>query len=281
MSRKVLGRGIRDLISEDISLLRGERYSEIDIDLIKPNELQPRVKFSDDSLDELANSMKETGVLQPIIVVSDESYFRIVTGERRWRAAQKIGIKRIPAIIKKIPPEKQLELSLIENIQREDLNPLEIATAYHHLVEGMGLTQEEVAEKIGKDRSSIANYLRLLKLPKEIKDALAENKISMGHARALLSIENEEDQKILCAITIKKDLSVRELEKIIKRMKKKKESRIGIQIDPDILNIEEELRKFFGTQVKIKKTKKGGYISIKFFSDNELNRILKLMRERM
>jgi len=167
----------------------------VEIEKIRPNPHQPRTQFDEASIDELARSIKETGIIQPLLVVPEEDHYKLIVGERRWRAAQKVGLRAVPVIIRNMTEDKQLEVSLIENIHREDLNPLEIAEAFDRLVNQLGLTQQEVAERVGKDRASVANYIRLLKLPPEIKRLIREGKLSMGQARAILSLEEESLQK--------------------------------------------------------------------------------------
>jgi len=170
-------------------------------------------------LDELAGSIRETGIIQPLLVVPQEDYYQLVVGERRWRAAQKAGLRVVPVIVRNMPEDKQLEVSLIENIHREDLNPLEIAEAFERLVGQLGLTQQEIADKVGKDRASVANYIRLLKLPEDIKKFIREEKLSMGQARAILALEDEELQRKVALLTVEKSLSVRETEKLVQRYK--------------------------------------------------------------
>jgi len=278
MKKKALGKGIKAFLSEDLSILKEERYTEIDIDQIKPNPYQPRVKFEEESIKELAESIKKAGVIQPIIVVPEKNYYQIITGERRWRAAQKIGLRKIPAIVKNIPKEKQIELSLIENLQREDLNPIEIAQAYKQMVELLNLTHQEIAERVGKDRASVTNYLRLLKLPEKIQNALLENKISMGHARALLALEDEESQLKIAREIIDKNLSVRDTERLVKKFERGEEKRES-QIDPDIKALEEEFMRVLGTKVMIRNTQKGGYVKIYYYNKGDLERIYNLIKD--
>ena len=210
--KKALGKGIGAFIPEEYGILKGETYSELEVEKIKPNPLQPRAKFDEASIDELAQSIRETGILQPIVVVPEDGRYKILIGERRWRAARKAGLKKIPALVRNIPREHQLEASLIENLQREELNPIEISQGYKRLIDELGYTQEDVAGKVGKDRASVANYLRLLKLPLEIQDWVRDGKVSMGHAKVLLSVD---DPRLLAALARKimaKGLSVRDLE---------------------------------------------------------------------
>lgn len=273
MKKKALGKGLKAFIPEEYGILKEEKYAELDIDQLKPNPLQPRLKFSQDSIDELSRSIKESGVLQPIIVAPEGDGYRIIVGERRWRAAQRIGLKKIPVLIRTMSNEKQLEASLIENLHREDLNPLEIALAYQKLIQELEHTQEEIAKKVGKDRSSVTNYLRLLRLPQEIQDYLGEGKISMGHARALLSLEDPQTQISLCQQLIEENLSVRDVEKMIHRLKRKPSAKKSQKADPDLLALQEELLKVLGTKVSISGTQDKGVIKVYYFSMEDLDRI--------
>jgi ParB family chromosome partitioning protein len=276
MKRKALGKGLKAFLPEELGILKEERYADLDIDQLKPNPLQPRLKFNPESMEELAQSIKSSGLIQPLIVAPEGDGFKIIVGERRWRAAQKIGLKKIPVLIRTIPKEQELEVSLIENLQREELNPIEIAHAYQKLVLELQYTQQQIAEKVGKDRTSVTNYLRLLKLPEEIQGELAENKISMGHARALLAIKDPELQKHVCRLIIQKNLSVREVEKMISRpqMKPKKE-RI---LDPNLLALQEELLKLLGTKVTLQGNQNKGTLKIYYYSLDDLNRIYELIK---
>jgi len=273
MTKKALGKGLKAFIPAEYGIFKEERYAEIEIDQLKPNPLQPRMKFNQESIDELAQSMKETGVLQPIIVVPDEDYYKIIVGERRWRAAQKAGLNKIPVLIRHIPKEQQLEISLIENIHREELNPLEIALAYQKLIQELNYTQEEVAEKVGKDRTSVTNYLRLLKLPKEVQDQIVDGKISMGHARAIAALEEPKLQLYLNQQIIKKNLSVRDTEKLVKKFKGELPLKKKAVSDPDLMALQEELLKILGTKVSITGNRNRGIVRVYFFSLEELNRI--------
>ncbi len=273
MKKRALGKGLKAFIPEEYGILKEERYSELDIDELRSNPFQPRLKFAQESIDELARSIRESGVLQPILVTPEGDHFKIIVGERRWLAAQKIGLKKIPAIIRSMTKEKQLEASLIENLQREDLNPLEVALAYQKLIQELHYTQQDVAEKVGKDRTSVTNYLRLLKLPKEIQQNLAENKFSMGHARALISIEDPNLQTSLSRKIIEKDLSVRDVEKMISKFRHKSSPEKTREPDPDLMALQEELLKLLGTKVSISGNQKKGIIRIYYFSMDGLNSI--------
>jgi len=276
MKRIALGKGLKAFIPEEFSIIKEERYADLDIDQLKTNPLQPRLKFDEKTMDELAQSIKTSGVLQPVVVVPEGKYYRIIVGERRWRAAQKIGLKKIPALIRTIPKEQQLEVILIENLQREELNSLEIALAYQKLIQVLNYTQEQVAEKVGKDRTSVTNYLRLLKLPKEIQGKLTENEISMGHARALIALEGPELQKSICRQIIQKNLSVRNTEKMINRVKSKpKKARVP---DPDLLALQEDFLKLLGTKVSIQGNKNKGIVKIHYYSMDDLQRLYELIK---
>jgi ParB family transcriptional regulator, chromosome partitioning protein len=275
--KKALGRGIQAFIPEEFGILKDESYAELDIGLIKPNPLQPRMKFEEQAIDELAQSIREAGVLQPLIVVREGASYKILIGERRWRAAQRAGLNKIPVLIRNIPREQQLEVSLVENLQREELNPIEIALAYRRLTDELGYTQEDVADKVGKDRASVANFLRLLKLPDAIQDGLQEGNLSMGHAKALLALEDSKIQLDFAKKIIHKGLSVRETEKIVAKFSRKPVSR-KTKSDPDLHAVEEELLKRLGTKVAIAGNSKKGVIKIYYFSLDELNRIYDLIK---
>ncbi len=273
MKKKALGTGLKAFIPEEYGILKDEAYAELDIEQIKPNTLQPRQKFDKESIDELARSIKESGVLQPIIVAPDGKTYKIIVGERRWRAAQKAGLKKIPSLIRPMPKTQQLETSLVENLQREDLNPLEIALSYQKLIQELNYTQQETAEKVGKDRTSVANYLRLLKLPKEIQDNLAAGNISMGHARALLSLEGSELQISLYRQIIQENLSVRAVEKLIHKHKKSPPSQKHRKADADLMALQEDFIRLLGTKISISGNQNKGIIKIHYFSMDDLNRI--------
>lgn len=278
MTKKALGKGLGVFLPDDFGILKDERYAEVTIDAIIPNPLQPRLKFDSGSIEELARSIKETGVIQPLLVSPEGDRYKIIVGERRWRAAQKAGLKRIPVLIRSIPREQQLEISLVENLHREDLNPLEIARVYQRMIKEMNFTQEELAERVGKDRTSVTNYLRLLQLPGPVQDYLSEGKISMGHARALVSLESPEAQVSLAVEIVRKNLTVRDVEKRISG--RRPESRRGKQasFDADLQAVEEDLVKLLGTKVSISGSRKKGAIKIFYFSLDDLNRIFERIK---
>ena len=273
MTKKALGKGLGVFLPDDYGILKDERYAEVDIEEVSPNPLQPRMRFDPGSIEQLALSMRESGVLQPILVVPEGETYKIIVGERRWRAAQKAGLKKIPVLIRQIPKERQLEISLVENLHREDLNPLEIAHVYQRLIRELDYTQEEIADRVGKDRTSVTNYLRLLNLPEIVQGYLSENKITMGHARALLALEEAESQIFLAREIVHQDLTVRDVEKMISGRKGR---RVGVrkpESDPDLRAVEEELVKALGTKVAIVGNRKKGTIKISYFSLDDLNRI--------
>jgi ParB family chromosome partitioning protein len=284
MPRKALGRGLSALFTQSGSL--DQDLVDISIDQIDPSDTQPRYIFNESKLEELVRSIKNNGILQPIVVRRRGERFQIVAGERRWRAAQRAGLHRVPCIVKDIPDERVLELSLIENLQREDLNPIEEANAYKKLLEGLRITQEEVARRIGKDRSTIANCLRLLNLPPEVQKLVEEGKLSMGHARALLSIESPEEQKALAMEVISGSLSVRETERLVKvaRGGRSATSKRQVKSDGEDANVraaESKLSKRLESPVRIKLLRGGcGVIEIKFSSREDLMRIFDLLMRR-
>ena len=282
MTRKALGRGLSALLAD--SLAQGDELLEVDIDLIEPNPDQPRSHFNEIKLEELAQSIRVNGLVQPILLrrVSSGRY-QLVAGERRWRAAQRAGLHKVNAVIRSIPDAKLLELALIENIQRQELNPIEEALAYQRLIQALGLTQDEVAHRVGKDRSSIANYLRLLKLPEKIQKMLEDELLSMGHARALLGLESENDQLRMAEEIIAGKLSVRETEQAVKRATSSpsiRESSTANTNDANIRAAELKLKRYLGTPVKINLNQNGGKIEIEFGSMSELDRVYSIIMRK-
>ncbi len=273
MTKQALGKGLHAFIPQEFGILKEERYAELELEQLRPNPLQPRVRFDEGPIEELAASMRETGVVQPLLVVPEDKHYKIIVGERRWRAAQKAGLKKIPVLIRNIPKDKQLEVSLIENIHREELNALEVALAYQRLVQELGYTQQELAEKVGKDRASVANYLRLLKLPREIQDALAEGTVSMGHARALLALDDPALQLRAFREIVDKGLPVRAAERAVGRMKERPPRVQRTLEDPDLQVLQEEMLKALGTKVLIAGNRSKGVLKIFYFSLDDLNRI--------
>jgi len=278
MIKKALGKGLDAFIPEEFGIIKEERYAELDIAQLKPNPLQPRMRFDDKSMDELAQSIRESGIVQPVLVVQEEGHFKIIVGERRWRAAQRAGLKKIPVMIRNLPLAKQLEVSIIENIHREDLNPLEIALAYQKMSQELNYTQQEIADKVGKDRTSITNYMRLLKLPQEIQDALADGSLSMGHARAILALEEPEAQLAAFREIMNKELSVRNSEKFINRLKERPPRAQRSLEDPDLHALQEELIKALGTKVLVSGNRNKGALKIFYFSLDDLNRIFERIK---
>jgi ParB family chromosome partitioning protein len=256
-----------------------EDLKEIDLDLIEPNNLQPRTRFDEAQLEELAQSIKANGIVQPILVrrIGGERY-QLVAGERRWRAAQRAGLQKVPAVIREVPDDRMLELALIENIQRQELNAIEEAHAYKRLIETFGLTQETVAQRVGRDRTFVTNYLRLLRLPDDIQQLVEENKISMGHARALLGIDDVDKQHELASTIVEHSLSVRETERAIKRIIANNEQVgvVPVKIeDPNYRAAEDKLRRKLGTKVRIVPNSNGvgGKIEIQYYNDQDLQRL--------
>ncbi len=270
--KTALGKGLSALIPE-----KGEEVLYLDIDRILPGSQQPRRFFSEKSLKELSVSIKEKGVLQPIIVSrTGDGTFHLIAGERRWRAATLAGLRKIPALIKNVASKDSLEIALIENIQREDLNPIETAEAFSRLVKDFNLTQDELSDKVGKERATVANYMRLLKLPDEIKDLIYSGTLTMGHARALLSIEGRTGQVQASRKIVKRGLSVREAELLARKLSKPEKKKDGK--DPQTASLEDKLVRHLGTKVRIiHKGKKGGRIEIDYYSLEELDRLLEIL----
>jgi ParB family chromosome partitioning protein len=278
---------------EDGTRLLG-RVAEVAIDRIRPNPYQPRQEFKEEALDELAASIEELGVIQPITVRAlGDGQFEIISGERRLRAARKAGIERLPAFIRKASSEEMLEMALVENVQREELNPVEVALGYQRLMEECGLTQEEVAEKVSKSRATVSNFLRLLRLPPRVQAALRDKEVAMGHARALIAIDDEDAQVELLEETIEEDLSVREVERRARNWHDDRDAEAGEDAedgpatspapDREELQLDEyrsKLRSRFSTQVKINHKKDGeGTIEVSYYSEEDLERLVELMME--
>ena len=281
MNKRGLGRGLEALIPME---QKGEEIvQEIEIKKIVANDKQPRKDFDEKKLSELADSMKQHGILQPIILRKKGSTYELVAGERRWRAAAKAGIEKIPAIVKELSNADVMEIALIENLKREDLNPMEEAAAYKTLMNDFGLTQEELSKRVGKSRSLIANTVRLLNLDKEIQDLVFQDKLTAGHARALLSIQEKKERLKLAKKISEESLSVRQTEQIVKKIsdeKKKNKIKKPKEINPVMLDITEKLQRSLGTRVRIKGNEKRGKIEIEFYSGDELERILETIVEQ-
>ena len=288
MPRQTLGRGLSALLGDEQPKTAGELPSyEIDIDLIEPNPEQPRTRFAEANLEELTQSIRTNGVIQPIVVRKFGMRYQIVAGERRWRASQRAELRRIPAIVKEVSDEKLLELALIENIQRHELNPIEEARAYRKLIDTVGLTQEHVADQIGKDRSMIATTMRLLRLPNDVQKLIEEGGLSVGHGRALLVTDDPKVQRIAANAAVDHRWSVRETEKAMRRIKKgempddnsPKPERV---VDPNVKAAETKLMRTLNTNVKIIQGKKGvgGKIEIEYYSLDDLDRIFEVILKK-
>ncbi|UCE06108.1 MAG: ParB/RepB/Spo0J family partition protein [bacterium] len=283
MVSKRLGKGLRALIPdipEEETEERKDSIRDIEVFKIKPNPFQPREDFDEIALEDLKNSIAEKGIIQPITVRRVEEGYELIAGERRLRAVTALDYISVPAYVLNVKnDEEMLELSLIENIQREDLNPIDIAKAYNKLLIDCNLTQEDVAKRIGKDRSTVANFLRLLKLPDGIQKSLKLGEMNMGHARALITIENEELQRHIWKRIVKDNLSVRDVERLVKQSTKKETKQKPQEKPLYLLEIEEKLRSIYGTQVRIKLGKRGGSIEIEFYSEEELERVLEIIQK--
>jgi len=279
VQRKALGKGLGALIPELPEKPEGrpEGMILVDLDEIRPNPLQPRRIFNQEKIEELAGSIRENGILQPLIVKKAREGFELIAGERRWRAAQKAGLAKVPIIVKEVGDKSRLELSLIENIQREDLNVIEEAEAYQKLVDEFGYTQDLIAQRVGKGRTSITNALRLLKLNRKIKDDLMQDKINMGHARAYLGLDSAAQQVEAHAQVVKKQLSVRQTEQLVKRMKSGAPAPLPAPSGSEHEFMLHELRKILGTKVSIRQKGKRGKLIIEFYSPGELERIFELL----
>lgn len=283
MTKKVLGKGLQALIPESYTHLIEDSKQLIHVELsrIKPNPYQPREEMDDANLEDLKRSIIEKGVLQPLILRQVGDGFELIAGERRYRAAKEAQMQIVPAIVMDVAaPEEMLELSLIENIQREDLNPIEEAKAYKRLMEEYALTQDQVAQKVGKDRSTVANFLRLLQLPLSVQEKLKAGRIAMGHARALLALEKESDQELLCEKILHRGLSVRRIEEMVRNIvhdRALSTGRRGPKKPAQIVALEEKLRQFFGTQVRIRQNIGKGKIEIEFYSSEDLDRVIELL----
>jgi len=276
--RMALGKGLGALLPE-FGQAEPKALLYCGIEEIIPNRSQPRKHFDESKIQELAESIKEKGILEPLIVRRADQGYELIVGERRWRAAQKAGLKEVPVLLKEIEGREALEISLIENLQREDLNPMEAAEAFKHLIEKFNISQEDLSKRMGKDRTTITNTLRLLKLPLEVRNQLLQNRITSGHARAILSLENKEKQKELCTLIIKKGLSVREAEAIAKRWSEKPKKSVTpvkkrSDLESQLSSLQDSLRKYLGTKVLITQKDKKGKIEIEYYSHEDLERIV-------
>lgn len=276
--KRGLGKGLQALIPE----VEEEKKDAIEINIkeIFPNKYQPRKEFDQDKLEELATSIKQHGVIQPIIISPKNRGYQIVAGERRWRAASMIDLEKIPAIIKEFSERQIMEIALIENLQREDLNIMEEARAFKDLIDQFNLTQEEIGERLGKSRTAITNTLRLLNLSKGLQKYISNNQLSAGHGRTLLSVKDENKREILAQKVISEGLSVRELESLVKKPKeeKKQELKKSNKKSPLIVDLEDELQKTLGTKVTISHKKNKGKIEIEYYSNEDLDRLLEFLK---
>lgn len=297
--KKGLGKGLDSLIADKVSTkqvtktesqvkLKSEHAADavmMDITKVEPNREQPRQKFDEDALLELAESIKQFGVLQPLLVQEKDDYYEIIAGERRWRAAKLAGVKKIPVIIKKLTAQEIMEISLIENIQREDLNPIEEAMAYKRLLTEFNLKQDEVAERVSKSRTAVTNAMRLLKLNDKVQQMVIDEMLTTGHARALLGIDDQEKQYVLAQKIFDEKLSVRDTEKLVKSIQNEKKNRTNVrkEIAPKLEaiyhDLEEQMKGILGTKVSINhKDEEKGKVEIEYYSQDELDRIIDLLR---
>jgi len=273
-----LGKGLEALIPD--SGERKEKVVYLKIDDITPSRYQPRERFDETKLSELTASIREKGVIQPVLVrPKGDGKYELIAGERRLRAVRSLEIKEMPALVREVEDVDALEISLIENIQREELNPIDEANAYRRLSDEFNFTQEKIGQTIGKDRSTVANMMRLLLLPKKIQEFVENNTISMGHARTILSLEGEKQRLRFCNRIVKKGLSVRQTEHLAKKLGAKSQARLSAVKDHNIAAVEEELQHFLGTKVRIVHGKKRGKIEIQYYSNDDLERILRLIRK--
>lgn len=277
---KGLGKGLNALFPGE-SLTKAESVEHIHVKSIKANPYQPRKVFDESAIQELSASIKEHGILQPIILRRTGSTYEIVVGERRFRAAKMAGLEEVPAVIRVLTDEETMEWAILENLQREDLTPIEEAEAYHNLMDNLGLTQEQLAFRLGKSRPHIANHVRLLSLPEKIRNYISDSKLSMGHGRTLLGLRKKEQILLVAEQILKEGLNVRQLEKLVQKMNDDvpRETKTEKKKDLFLAERESNLREYFGTNVTIKKTKNKGKIEIEFFSEDDLERILELLNE--
>ena len=281
MNRKALGRGLGALLSSDRTIDLGSETTEVELESIVPGSMQPRTHFDEASLQSLAESIRSHGIVQPLLVRRRSDGYELIAGERRWRAAKLAGLTRVPVVVKDVPDDSLLEIALIENIQREDLNPIEEAQAYKKLIDTVGLTQEALAARVGRDRSYITNYLRLLRLPDDLQQLVTEGRLSTGHARTLLALTHVDLQRRIARKIIDDGLSVRATELLVHKSAEEsvpKKSAAVKEFDPNVRAAETKLRRALGTQVKITQTAEGkGKIEISFFDTSDLDRVYNLI----
>ena len=279
MNRKALGRGLGALLSSDTTVDLGPEPTEVDVESIVPGPMQPRTHFDEGALEGLADSIRAHGIVQPLLVRRQGDRYEIIAGERRWRAARLAGLSKVPVVVKEVPDQDLLEIALIENIQRENLNPIEEAQAYKRLIENVGLTQEALAARVGRDRSYITNYLRLLKLPDDLQQLVIEGRLSTGHARTILGLAHVDLQRKIARQVIDGALSVRATEHLVRKAVEGSPAKTASAVDPNIRAAETKLRRALGTQVRIVQLRGEGpgKIEISFFSNQDLDRLYNLL----
>jgi ParB family chromosome partitioning protein len=283
VKKRALGRGLDALIPDIEPETRTPKdYFLCSIDLIHSNRFQPRQHFSEEDLQELSNSIKAQGIIQPLLVRQSDDGYELVAGERRLRAARKAGLAQVPVVIKSITDEQMLEMSIVENIQREDLNPMEEAEAYHRLITDFNLTQDQAAGRVGKSRSAVANFLRLRNLPQQIKASIVDGTLSMGHARALLGIDKTSEQIKVWQMVLARGLSVRETEDLVKHAKTAAKKPAKSQPSSEhiyLSDLADDLSRYYGTKVQIKRRGKAGKVEIDFYDDSDLDRLIRMLKK--
>ena len=281
--KMALGKGLGALIPEVTPDKKESKdYFLCDIDLIRPNRFQPRLNFPEQDLQELTDSIKAQGILQPLLVRKDADGYELIAGERRLRAAKRARLDQVPVVLKRVDDDKMLEIAIVENIQREDLNPIEEAEAYHRLITQLNLTQDQASARVGKSRSAVANFLRLLQLPEQIKDSITDGSLSMGHARAILGAEATAQQLVAWRAVVGKGLSVRQTETLVRRLKsEKKKSRVSRNRTEEIYlsGLAEELSRQYGTKIMIKKMGQKGKVEIEFYSNDDLDQLISRLKK--
>ncbi|SFI70207.1 ParB/RepB/Spo0J family partition protein [Thermoflavimicrobium dichotomicum] len=282
MSNKGLGRGLGSLFPQ-MEVAEDDVVTEVGIDELRPNPYQPRKHFDDEALNELSESIKQHGIIQPLVVRKSIRGYEIVAGERRFQAAKRLDLKKVPVVVRELNDNQMMEIALVENLQREDLNPIEIAHAYEKLMKHFSLTQEQLAERVGKSRPHVTNFLRLLQLPSEIQEDVSRGTLSMGHARALLGVKDVELQKKLAEKVKREGASVRELEEWVQKVNqhplKKEKNKEKVEVDPSIRRYEDLLQQLLSTPVKIKHGRRKGKIEIEYYSERELERLIELLHQ--
>ena len=281
--KMALGKGLGALIPEVTPDKKESKdYFLCDIDLIRPNRFQPRLNFPEQDLQELTDSIKAKGILQPLLVRKDADGYELIAGERRLRAAKRARLDQVPVVLKRVDDDKMLEIAIVENIQREDLNPIEEAEAYHRLITQLNLTQDQASARVGKSRSAVANFLRLRQLPEQIKDSITDGSLSMGHARAILGAEATAQQLVAWRAVVGKGLSVRQTETLVRRLKsEKKKSRVSRNRTEEIYlsGLAEELSRQYGTKIMIKKMGQKGKVEIEFYSNDDLDQLISRLKK--